>query len=48
MASNCSTDIQTIVGHVDTVLTNGTSIDQEVLKAEFGLGIVVHNDDFAR
>jgi hypothetical protein len=48
MASNCSTDVEAVISHVDTILTNGTSIDKKVLKAQFGLGIVVHDDDFAR
>jgi len=48
MASNCSADVEAVVSRVDTVLTNGTDVDKEILKAEFGLGIVVHDDDFAR
>jgi hypothetical protein len=48
MAPNCSTDIQAVVKHVDTVLKNGTDIDKKAMKATFGLGIVVHDDDFAQ
>ena len=47
MPANCSADIQAVVQHVDSVLTNGTDSDKASLKALFGAELVMHDTDFA-
>lgn len=46
MPQNCSNDLQLVISHVDSVLTNGSKSDVSKLKSMFGLGDVQHNDDF--
>jgi hypothetical protein len=47
MPKNCSSDISLVMNYVDNILLNGTSEDQDNLKASFGLGGLIHNEDFA-
>ncbi len=47
MPKNCSSDVQTVIAHVDEVLTSGSKDEQQVLKNLFGLGELTHNDDVA-
>ncbi|KAI0043738.1 peptidase S28 [Auriscalpium vulgare] len=47
MPQNCSLDVQAAIARLDSILTgkNQTAID--ALKASFGMGDIVHLDDFA-
>jgi hypothetical protein len=47
MPKNCSSDLSLVMNYVDNILLNGTSEDQDKLKASFGLGGLIHNEDFA-
>lgn len=47
MPRNCSADVEQVVDYVDAVLTFGTPEAKQALKDKFGLGDVVHDDDFA-
>jgi hypothetical protein len=47
MPKNCSSDVQQVVNYVDSVLTLGTPKAKQALKEKFGLGGIVHDDDFA-
>ena len=48
MPQNCSADVQLVIKHIDDVLRKGTDAEVQALKSKFGLGSVVHNDDFAK
>ncbi|KAK3326755.1 serine carboxypeptidase S28 [Apodospora peruviana] len=47
MPANCSADISLIVDYVDSVLDKKNETETAKLKDMFGLGEVVHDDDFA-
>lgn len=47
MPQNCSTDIQLVIEHVDSVLNTGTDDDITALKTMFMMENVTHNVDFA-
>ncbi|CAK7205803.1 hypothetical protein SEUCBS139899_008582 [Sporothrix eucalyptigena] len=47
LPKNCSADVQLVVKYIDDVLSKGTADDVQKLKNKFGLGSLVHNDDFA-
>lgn len=47
MPKNCSSDVEKVVDYVDGVLRLGTPKVKQALKEKFGLGGVVHDDDFA-
>lgn len=47
MPRNCSSDINLVINHIDTILTIGSPAQQQELKAMFGLGDLQHNSDFA-
>jgi len=47
MPANCSTDLQLVIEHVDSVLNTGSAEDVTDLKAMFLLENVTHNVDFA-
>ncbi|TQS33641.1 hypothetical protein Golomagni_06006, partial [Golovinomyces magnicellulatus] len=47
MPRNCSADVQRVVRYVDRVLTNGTDDAKQNLKKRFGMGELVHDQDFA-
>lgn len=47
MPQNCSLDLNTVIDHIDTILTTGTALDKQQLKALFGLEGLEHDDDFA-
>ena len=47
MPQNCSADVQSVIAHVDQVLTQGSDQDKQSLRAVFGMEDVVHDDDVA-
>jgi len=47
MPTNCSTDLQLVIEHVDSVLNTGSPEDVTDLKSMFLLENVTHNVDFA-
>jgi hypothetical protein len=47
LPANCSADVERVIAHVDDVLTTGTAAEIQALKNMFGLGSIVHADDFA-
>ncbi|KAB5536262.1 putative serine peptidase [Coniochaeta sp. 2T2.1] len=47
MPKNCSSDVQKVVDYVDGVLRLGTPKAKQALKEKFGLGGIVHDNDFA-
>lgn len=47
MPKNCSADVSAVVDHVDSILKTGTNEEKQALKEKFGLGGIVHDDDFA-
>ncbi|KAI0345812.1 peptidase S28 [Trametopsis cervina] len=47
MPSNCSSDVQAAIAHIDQVFTHGTPAQISALKANFGLGNLTHLDDVA-
>lgn len=47
MPKNCSSDVQQVVNYIDGVLALGTPKAKQALKDKFGLGGIVHDDDFA-
>ena len=47
MPANCSTDLQLVIEHVDSVLNTGSAEDVTDLKSMFLLENVTHNVDFA-
>ena len=47
MPQNCSADVSAVIEHVDSVLKTGSEEEKQALKERFGLGDVVHDDDFA-
>jgi hypothetical protein len=46
MPQNCSTDIDLVVEHLDSIGMHGTVNEQSAAKEQFGLGGVAHYDDF--
>jgi hypothetical protein len=48
MPLKCSAILASIIAYVDVVLANGTALEKNALKSMFGLGLVSHDDDFAR
>lgn len=44
---NCSADIRAVIGYVDEILDSGDTDDIMQMKSLFGLGDIVHHDDFA-
>ena len=46
MPQNCSTDIDLVVEHLDSIGMHGSVNDQTAAKEQFGLGRVAHYDDF--
>jgi hypothetical protein len=47
MPQNCSLDVNRVIDHIDTILTSGTPLDKQQLKALFGLEGLQHDNDFA-
>jgi hypothetical protein len=47
MPKNCSTDVSKVIEHADDILKTGTPEAKRALKDKFGLGSIVHDDDFA-
>ncbi|OSC97649.1 peptidase S28 [Trametes coccinea BRFM310] len=47
MPQNCSTDMQAVIAYVDDTVASGDTSKIQALKENFGLGGMVHNDDFA-
>lgn len=47
MPANCSADVQAVIAHVDQVFTNGTDVEIQTLKENWGLGDMSHLDDVA-
>ncbi len=48
MPKNCSTDVELVIEYVDGILKSDDKEAKQALKDQFGLGGVVHDDDFAR
>jgi hypothetical protein len=46
MPQNCSTDIDLVVEHLDSIGMHGSVNEQTAAKEQFGLGGVAHYDDF--
>ncbi|KAK3670459.1 hypothetical protein LTR78_009700 [Recurvomyces mirabilis] len=46
MPQNCSSDVNLVIEHMDTILTTGSAAEILELKTMFGLQNVTHNDDF--
>ena len=47
MPANCSADVQAVIAHVDQVFTNGSDVEIQTLKDNWGLGNMSHLDDVA-
>jgi hypothetical protein len=49
MPSNCSSDVQAVIAHIDDVFTHSDPNSPEVraIKSNFGLANVTHLDDVA-
>ncbi len=47
MPANCSADVEAVIGHIDSVFTNGSTSDIDQLKALFGWQNLTHLDDAA-
>lgn len=47
MPQNCSSDVQAVVAYLDEMFTVNDTAGIQTLKETFGLGDVVHVDDFA-
>ncbi|KAJ9157854.1 putative Serine peptidase [Pleurostoma richardsiae] len=47
MPKNCSTDLSKVINYVDKILMSDDETRKQKLKEKFGLGDVVHDDDFA-
>ncbi|KAI0645171.1 peptidase S28 [Trametes meyenii] len=47
MAKNCSSDVQAVIGHIDSVFTFGTKKEIESIKAFFNMTALEHLDDVA-
>lgn len=47
MPQNCSSDVQTVITHVDKVSTSKNEAEIDALKHVFGMDDVLHLDDFA-
>lgn len=47
MAQNCSSDVQAVIVHVDSVFTTGNQKEIDALKANWNLGNITHLDDVA-
>ncbi|KAI0065739.1 peptidase S28, partial [Artomyces pyxidatus] len=47
MPQNCSADVQAAVKHIDEILENRNATAISALKSSFGMGDLVHSDDFA-
>lgn len=47
MPKNCSTDLEKVIAHIDSVLINGTTGQQQKLLSDFGAETMAHLDDFA-
>jgi hypothetical protein len=45
MPKNCSSDVEKVITHIDTVFTFGKTSEKEEIKALFGLEDVEHLDD---
>ena len=48
MPTDCSYTTASIIEQVDVILSTGTNVQKQALKSIFGLGLVTHDDDFAR
>jgi len=47
MPKNCSTDVSKVINYVDKILKGDDEAQKQNLKEKFGLGAIVHDDDFA-
>jgi hypothetical protein len=47
MPTNCSTDLNLVIDHIDSILTTGSPQEQQELKPLFGLEDLEHGNDFA-
>lgn len=48
MPKNCSNDVSKVINYVDKILKGDDAVAKQSLKEKFGLGGIVHDDDFAR
>ena len=46
MPQNCSSDVQSVIEHIDSVIASGNETAIEDLKGRFLMGPVEHLDDF--
>lgn len=47
MPKNCSADVSKVINYVDKILKGDDAAAKQSLKEKFGLGGIVHDDDFA-
>ncbi|POS74116.1 serine carboxypeptidase S28 [Diaporthe helianthi] len=47
MPTNCSADVSKVIEHIDSILLGDDEQAKQALKEKFGLGGIVHDDDFA-
>ena len=47
MPQNCSADVEAVMTYVDSVLTNGTARNIQLLEAKFNIQGIQHADDAA-
>ena len=47
MPQNCSSDVEAVIAYLDGMYANNDTTGIQTLKEAFGLGDLVHTDDFA-
>jgi len=47
MPQNCSSDVEAVIAYLDGMYANNDTTGIQTLKETFGLGDLVHTDDFA-
>ena len=47
MPQNCSSDVEAVIAYLDGMYANNDTTGIQTLKESFGLGDIIHIDDFA-